>query len=141
MTIGELIEKLEAFDPEQNVCIMLDGSEGVGICSTSTRSPQNAAAKTPKERRSRKPSSASIRLKPASNPSLNRGPRIRITLDDMEQATKESVNWQEYAPARNCENCQYGRCIDVYQYVYRCVLNDWNTGALSICDKWTEKAE
>lgn len=31
MTIGELIEKLENFDPEQNVCIMLDGSEGAGM--------------------------------------------------------------------------------------------------------------
>lgn len=59
----------------------------------------------------------------------------------MQQVTKESVNWHEYAPARNCENCQYGRRIDVYQCVYRCELNDWNTGALSICDKWTKKAE
>ena len=31
MTIGELIEKLEDFDPEQNVCITLDGSEGAGM--------------------------------------------------------------------------------------------------------------
>nr|DAN10443.1 MAG TPA: hypothetical protein [Caudoviricetes sp.] len=31
MTIGELIEKLEAFDPDQNVCITLDGSEGAGM--------------------------------------------------------------------------------------------------------------
>ena len=31
--------------------------------------------------------------------------------------------------------------IDVYQCVYRCELNDWNTGTLSICDKWTKKAE
>lgn len=31
MTIGELIEKLETFDPEQDVCIMLDGSEGAGM--------------------------------------------------------------------------------------------------------------
>ena len=31
MTIGELIEKLEAFDPEQDVYIMLDGSEGAGM--------------------------------------------------------------------------------------------------------------
>ena len=29
MTIGELIEKLETFDPEQDVCIMLDGSQGI----------------------------------------------------------------------------------------------------------------
>nr|DAW61917.1 MAG TPA: hypothetical protein [Caudoviricetes sp.] len=59
----------------------------------------------------------------------------------MEQTTKESVNWHEHAPARNCENCQYGRRIDVYQCVYLCALNGWNTGALSICDKRTEKAE
>ena len=31
MTIGELIKTLEAFDPEQDVCIMLDGSEGAGM--------------------------------------------------------------------------------------------------------------
>ena len=31
MTIGELIEKLKNFDPEQNVCITLDGSEGAGM--------------------------------------------------------------------------------------------------------------
>ncbi len=31
MTIGELIEKLEAFDPEQDVYIMLDGSEDAGM--------------------------------------------------------------------------------------------------------------
>lgn len=31
MTIGELIEKLESFDPEQDVCITLDGSEGAGM--------------------------------------------------------------------------------------------------------------
>ena len=59
----------------------------------------------------------------------------------MEQTTKESVNWHEHAPARNCENYQYGRRIDVYQCVYLCALNGWNTGALSICDKRTEKAE
>lgn len=31
MTIGELIGKLEDFDPDQNVCITLDGSEGAGM--------------------------------------------------------------------------------------------------------------
>ena len=31
MTIGELIKKLENFDPEQDVCITLDGSEGAGM--------------------------------------------------------------------------------------------------------------
>ena len=31
MTIGELIKKLEHFDPEQDVCITLDGSEGAGM--------------------------------------------------------------------------------------------------------------
>ena len=31
MTIGELIWKLKAFDPEQDVCITLDGSEGAGM--------------------------------------------------------------------------------------------------------------
>lgn len=31
MNIGELIKKLEIFDPEQDVFITLDGSEGAGM--------------------------------------------------------------------------------------------------------------
>lgn len=78
----------------------------------------------------------------------NRGPRIRITRDDMPRITKNSVNWQKHAPTKNCANCKHIERIEKKNYYgtsylagSRCTLNGWKTGTLAICDKWAEKAE
>lgn len=57
MTIGELIEKLEAFDPEQDVYIMLDGSEDAGMFDIDPQ-PPNVDARMETGTGSRKPLSA-----------------------------------------------------------------------------------
>lgn len=58
------------------------------------------------ERRSRKPLSASIRLMPASNPPLNRGPRIRIT--------------------RKGENMNFGQALEALKVDKRVARAEWN---------------
>lgn len=78
----------------------------------------------------------------------NRGPRIRITRDNMPRITKNSVNWQKHAPTKTCANCKYVERIEKKGYrgiIYfdgsRCTLNGFKTGGLAICDKWTEKVD